>query len=229
MDNEKLKRRIAYEAARLMYQRKETDLYRAKIQAARQVCKDWIKPAEIPEDFEVREQVKILSRMESTSANETEENDRFRQYRALLLPLEGTEQNRTRHPEGDALYHSLQVFTLAVQEIPYDEEFLLAALLHDVGKAVDPKDHVAIGLELLGETITERTRWLIEHHPQAQQILEGTIGHRAKRRLQESEDFEELMTLARCDRDGRVPGMQVPSLEEALDYLRTLDGNDLVS
>ena len=40
------------------------------------------------------------------------------------------------HPEGDALYHSLQVFDLACEESPYDEDFLLAALLHDVGKAM---------------------------------------------------------------------------------------------
>ena len=51
------------------------------------------------------------------------------------------------HPEGDALYHSLQVFELAREERPYDEEFLLAALLHDVGKAIDPSDHVEAALQ----------------------------------------------------------------------------------
>ena len=50
---------------------------------------------------------------------------------------------------SDALYHSLQVFELAREERPYDEEFLLAALLHDVGKAIDPHDHVATGVEAL--------------------------------------------------------------------------------
>ena len=60
----------------------------------------------------------------------------------LLQPLEGVKQSPKHHPEGDALYHSLQVFELARDERPYDEEFLLAALLHDVGKAIDPADHV---------------------------------------------------------------------------------------
>ena len=67
--------------------------------------------------------------------------DRFQVYEALLLPLEEVQQNRTYHPEGDALYHSLQVFELARDELPYDEEFLLAALLHDVGKGIDRSDH----------------------------------------------------------------------------------------
>ena len=90
--------------------------------------------------------------------------DRFQIYEMLLLPLENVKQSPKYHPEGDALYHSLQVFDLARDELPYDEEFLLAALLHDVGKAIDPADHVAAGLEALDGFITERTAWLIEHH-----------------------------------------------------------------
>ena len=75
--------------------------------------------------------------------------DRFELFRMLLQPLEGVKQSPKYHPEGDALYHSLQVFELARDERGYDEEFLLAALLHDVGKAIDPHDHVAAGLMAL--------------------------------------------------------------------------------
>jgi hypothetical protein len=149
--------------------------------------------------------------------------DRFLAYRILLEPLEQVREHPGRHPEGDALYHSLQVYHLAREELPYDEEFLLAALLHDVGKAIDPKDHVAAGLEALDGLITPRTAWLIEHHAEAQQLHQGTLGVRSRRRLEASEDFEELVLLAQCDRRGRQRGVRVSDLHDALDEIRQLD------
>jgi hypothetical protein len=148
--------------------------------------------------------------------------DRFQIYHMLLLPLEQVKQSPKWHPEGDALYHSLQVFDLATHELPYDEEFLLAALLHDVGKAIDPRDHVAAALEALEGFITERTAWLIEHHMEAHAAHDGTLGQRARRRLAESEHYEDLLLLGRCDRQGRTRGVAAPDLEEALVYLREL-------
>jgi hypothetical protein len=149
--------------------------------------------------------------------------DRFQVYLALLLPLENVNQNWTYHPEGDALYHSLQVFELACAERPYDEEFLTAALLHDVGKAIDPEDHVAAGLEALDGFISQRTGWLIENHMDAHRLRDGTIGSRHRNRLAGHESFEELTLLAECDRKGRQPGMQVAEVEEAIEQLRMLD------
>jgi predicted HD phosphohydrolase len=148
--------------------------------------------------------------------------DRFQVYEALLLPLEDVKQSPKYHPEGDALYHSLQVFDLARDELPYDEEFQLAALLHDVGKAIDPGDHTGAALEALDGLITPRTAWLIEHHMAAQQILDGTLGARAKRRLHAHDSYEELLLLARCDRRGRRSGVEVPEVEESLNFIREL-------
>ncbi len=148
--------------------------------------------------------------------------DRFQIYEMLLLPLESVKENPEYHAEGDALYHSLQVFDLARLELPYDEEFLLAALLHDVGKAIDPLDHVAAGLEALAGHITPRTAWLIEHHMEGQRLLDGALGVRARRRLEASEDYEELKLLVRCDRAGRACGVPTPDLPEAIEYLREL-------
>jgi hypothetical protein len=148
--------------------------------------------------------------------------DPFLLYRMLLEPLEGVKQSPKYHPEGDALYHSLQVFELAREERPYDEEFLLAALLHDVGKAIDPSDHVEAALQALEGAITERTAWLIEHHMEVQALRAGTLGVKARARIQESEYYDDLMLLNELDRRGRVRGAAVCELEEALKFLRQL-------
>ncbi len=358
----KLRRQIAWEAARLMYQRQESEYYRAKMKAARRICQGWVKPADLPSNAEIRDQIQILAHMfEGDSQQENlrdmridalrimrmlakfrprligsvltghiragsdidihlfsdsleaivselehegmvfdverkrvrkhgEERtfvhihvrdrfpleltiypadeahivlkssvtgkamqrasiaeleqllaeaypdldvqqavvdvesqvDRFQLYLSLLLPLENVKQNPTYHPEGDALYHSLQVFDLARDELPYDEEFLLAALLHDVGKAIDRQDHVPAALEALEGFITERTGWLIARHMDGHRIHGGTIGARAHRRLRQSENYEDLVLLAECDRGGRAVGVLVPDVDEVLEYIREL-------
>ena len=141
----------------------------------------------------------------------------------LLEPLADVKQNARFHPEGDALYHSLQVFELARNTQPYDEEFLLAALLHDVGKAIDPSDHVSAGLAALEGTLTERTEFLIRHHMDAQAYRDGTLGHRAKERLAASEHFEDLMLLRELDTAGRRRGAIVGTVAEAIEYVRSLE------
>lgn len=148
--------------------------------------------------------------------------DRFQVYRMLLAPLAEVEQPRHTHPEGDALFHSLQVFELVREAEPWDEELQLAALLHDVGKSIDPLEHVLAGLAALDGYVTERTAWLIEEQATARKLLDGSIGARARRRLKQHEDYDALLLLARADRAGRVPGGAAPTLDEALDSIREL-------
>ncbi len=316
MNPSKLRRQIAYQAAMLMYQRQESEYYRAKIKASRQICKGWVKPKDLPSNAEIREEIQNLARMlEGEARNDhlmdmriealrlmrilsryrprligsvftghvrkgsdidlhvfadsiesvtgeldyhgfsydteykrivkngerqlfkhvhvmdrypfeltvyptsklsyvfkssitgkaierasisqleqflateypdldieraieanSEKVDRFQVFYSLMLPLENVKQSPTYHPEGDALYHSLQVYDLACDQLPYDEEFLLAALLHDVGKGIDRHDHVQSGLESLQDFITERTYWLIEQHMLVHKIHDRTIG-----------------------------------------------------
>jgi hypothetical protein len=151
------------------------------------------------------------------------EVDPYPVFRMLLLPLENVQGSRTYHPEGDVLYHSLQVFELARERRPYDEEFLLAALLHDVGKGLDRSNHVEAALQALDGLITARTRFFIEHHMHAHDYRTGKLGARLRRELEVSPDFEDLMLLRECDDAGRVPGAAVGTLDEALDYLRELE------
>ena len=91
-----------------------------------------------------------------------------------------------------------------------------------MGKAIDRHEHVTAGLEALAEHITPRTAWFIAHHMEGQELLDGALGVRARRRLEASEDYEELRLLARCDRTGQQRGVETPELEEAIEYLREL-------
>src|SRR3954468_7146925 len=81
----------------------------------------------------------------------------------LLLSLDGVRQNPRYHPEGDALFHSLQAFELA-RRATADTALWAAALLHDVGKAVSSPEHDAIGADLLDGIVAPRIVWLVRHH-----------------------------------------------------------------
>lgn len=362
MSNEKLRRQIAFEAARLMYARTESEYYTAKRKAAKQVCRGGVKPEDLPSNAEIREQIQCFARLhegdrrtenlrdmrieavrflrmlqgfkprligsvmtghvrkgsdidihifsdsvalvadvlsgeglqydverkqvlkhgeervfthihvhgrfdveitcyaadkahyvfkssitgkaiercslkelekfmaeeypdldlEDAVFQSSEAPDPWPMYRLLLLPLENVKQNAKYHPEGDVLYHSLQVFELAREERPYDEEFLTAALLHDVGKGLDPGDHVGAGLAALDGLITDRTRFLIEHHMHAHQYRARTLPGRFKKQLEESDDLDDLLLLSKLDESGRVSGAIVGTVDEALDYLKEL-------
>jgi hypothetical protein len=201
------------------------------MQAARRVSRGWVHPADLPDPREINGLVRQIEVGETPSEyagaawnmqDPPTENERFEAFAKLLTPLEFVGQNRRRHPEGDLLYHCLQVFELLYEECPYDEEVLLAGLLHDVGRPLDPKNHIEPGLSALSGLISERTAWLIEHHILARGLLDGTIGIRARRRLSANEDFEWLELLARADLDGRIPGMRVRELDEVLNYVQNL-------
>jgi predicted HD phosphohydrolase len=213
------------------------DYYLAKRQAAA-VLGHRLRPGDLPSDAEVREQLIDLVQssqgtpelagdipeleQEPAVPSLAEKLDRFALYKMRLEPLERVKQPVKHHPEGDALFHSLQVFQLARDARPYDEEFLLAALLHDVGKAIDPKDHVAAGVEALRGAVTDRTLWLIEHHMDL--ICGGDRAAHARLRSEaESPEYlEDLELLRELDDAGRVPGEHVDSIDEVLEYLRGL-------
>lgn len=223
----------------------EAEYYAAKRKAAA-VLGRRVRPGDLPSDHEVRLAVVALARdhVEAESAGASplpvepepeagaparklaEVLDRFELYRMRLEPLEAVKQGARSHPEGDALFHSLQVFELARLERPFDEEFLLAALLHDVGKAIDPTDHIAAGLESLDGSISDRTRWLIAHHRDARAAVDASPAGRARRVPgveADDEAIEDLLLLGRLDREGRVPGAPVPTVGEALAYLKGLE------
>lgn len=150
--------------------------------------------------------------------------DRFTIYRMRLTPLESIKLDPRSHPEGDALYHSLQVFDKARDTRPYDEEFLLAALLHEVGQAIDPRSATDAAIEVLRGTITRRTEWLVRHLADAQGYLDRSLSPvRRQELLDQPQWLEDLLVLLELDRAGRVPGLETPTIDEALEIIQRLE------
>jgi predicted HD phosphohydrolase len=135
-------------------------------------------------------------------------------------------QDPLKHPEGDVLEHTLQVFDRVHEERPFDEELLTAALVHEIGKAIDRANHVAAGLEAVGELVTPRTKWLVESLEAAPAHGDNTLGLRARHRLEAHPDFLDALLLAESDRKARVRGYDAPSLDEAIAILRALEQDE---
>jgi hypothetical protein len=131
----------------------------------------------------------------------------------LLLALDGIRQDPRWHPEGDALYHSLQAFDLARRETS-DRALQAAALLHDVGKALGSRDHAETGADLLEGLVAPRVVWLVRHHLDLLDAPGAT-----KRRLRGSTALADLQRLRRWDVGGRSRSASVLSPEAALTTL----------
>ncbi|MGI8753560.1 MAG: HD domain-containing protein [Acidimicrobiales bacterium] len=63
----------------------------------------------------------------------------------------------------DRLEHSLQTATRA-QRDGRDDEYVLCALVHDVGDTLAPFNHPAIGAAILKPFVSEANHWMVEHH-----------------------------------------------------------------
>jgi hypothetical protein len=140
----------------------------------------------------------------------------------LLLALDGVSQDPRWHPEGDALYHSLQAFDLARRDTA-DRALWAAALLHDVGKALGSGDHAETGADLLEGFVTPRVIWLVRHHLDLLHAPAAT-----KRRLRGTPVLADIQRLRRWDVGGRSPRASVISPDSALAILLEEGGEGLL-
>ncbi len=63
----------------------------------------------------------------------------------------------------DRLEHSLQSATLA-HRAGKDEEYVVCALLHDIGDTLGTYNHAEIGAAILKPFVSEDNHWMLEHH-----------------------------------------------------------------
>jgi predicted HD phosphohydrolase len=63
----------------------------------------------------------------------------------------------------NAYHHALQCATRALRD-GEDEEFVVAALLHDVMQGLSPFDHDALAGRLLRPFLKPENVWMVEHH-----------------------------------------------------------------
>ena len=61
------------------------------------------------------------------------------------------------------LEHSLQTATRA-EEDGRDEEYVLCALLHDIGDTLAPFNHPSIAAGIVKPFVSEANHWMVEHH-----------------------------------------------------------------
>lgn len=63
----------------------------------------------------------------------------------------------------DRLEHSLQTATRAARA-NRDDEYVLSALIHDIGDTLGTFNHADIGAAILKPFVTEQNHWMLEHH-----------------------------------------------------------------
>ena len=62
-----------------------------------------------------------------------------------------------------------------------------------------------------------------DSHMLAHQLHDRTIGARARNRLLAHESYDDLVLLGECDRAGRKCGIEVTDVDDALEYIRSID------
>ncbi len=63
----------------------------------------------------------------------------------------------------DRLEHSLQTATRAHQD-GRDEEYVVCALLHDIGDLMCPSNHADMAASMLKPYVSEQNHWMLENH-----------------------------------------------------------------
>ena len=80
-----------------------------------------------------------------------------------LLDAMGALENSMSGHQVSRLEHSLQSATRALRD-NHDEDYVAAALLHDIGDALAPYSHSEMAAAILRPFVSERVYWIIKYH-----------------------------------------------------------------
>jgi hypothetical protein len=89
------------------------------------------------------------------------------QARQVLRLLAGGRDDPSFGYEVNNYRHCVQAATAALQD-GRDEEYVVMALLHDVGFIACPTNHGALAAALLAPYVSDAMRWLLERHTDVQ-------------------------------------------------------------
>jgi predicted HD phosphohydrolase len=117
--------------------------------------------------------------------------ENIRKLPDLLMGLLGNLKGDEAYPV-DRLEHSLQAATRALRD-GRDEEYVVCALLHDIGESLGPLNHGEVAAAVLRPFVSEANRWMLEHHPVFQVYFYGRhLGQdpNARERYRDSPHFD---------------------------------------
>lgn len=98
------------------------------------------------------------------------------------------------------LEHSLQSATRA-QRDGRDEEYVVMALLHDIGDGVAPLNHSAVAGAVLRPYVSEKNHWIVQHHGLFQMYYYAHhigLDRNARDRFRDSPHYDD--TVAFCEK-----------------------------
>jgi len=122
----------------------------------------------------------------------------------MVNDLKEVRQVNRFHPEESVFEHTAQVVSHAVKETT-DKDLLIAALLHDVGKAKSFCKHADIGAAMIQHLVSEKTHWLVANHMRMHLFNDGKLKRAGKAiKLSSHPWFKDLVMLSRWDMMGRV-------------------------
>lgn len=133
-----------------------------------------------------------------------------------IAALEAQRHERSSGYPIDRCEHALQAATRARRD-GADADWIVAALLHDIGDALSPMNHGRMAAEIIRPFVREEVTWVVAHHPIFQQHHSGPMNGTdpdARETFRAHPHFDAAaMFCARWDQVSFDPGYEADSME----------------